>query len=122
MCGTGHVQLNPGEGPDGGTNLAWNCVEVQDVLHSHSCVVGCVAGHDHDGSHTVDSAGIQHLVMSGVVETLPDLDCYATAFLLERTLEIQGKGVVPSLSMPLRYTLRNEGVLSLLKDSSLSAI
>ncbi|KAL8561216.1 hypothetical protein ACOMHN_024473 [Nucella lapillus] len=110
----GHVQVNPmvADVLNAGTCLAWNYEEVQEVIHSHGCVVGCLSGHDHDGSHSVDSAGIHYLVINGVIETPPGTDVYATAFLQERTLEIEGQGVVPSVSMPLRYSVLNQRVIA----------
>ncbi|XP_076458843.1 uncharacterized protein LOC143292447 isoform X2 [Babylonia areolata] len=111
----GHVQLNSkvaSSDADVGTCLAWNYAEVQEVLHSHGCVVGCLMGHDHDGSYFIDSVGIHQLVMNGVIETPPGTDAFATAFLHERTLEIQGHGVVPSASMPLRYFVGGERCIS----------
>ena len=93
---------------DAGTCLAWNYTEVQKVVHAHRCVVGYLHGHDHDGSVSADAAGIQQLVMKGVIETPPGMDAFATAFLQDQTLEIKGDGVVPSVSMPLRYFIDSD--------------
>lgn len=93
-----------------GTCLVWNYTEVQEVIYSHNCVVGCVMGHDHDGSHSIDSEGIHHLVLNGVIETPPDSDAYATGFLCDQTLEIHGSGVVPCVSFPLKYFVDSESI------------
>lgn len=65
----------------------------------------CVAGHDHDGSLTIDTAGIHHLVLNGVIETRPNSNAYATALLHDSALEIKGGGVVPSFCLPLKYCI-----------------
>lgn len=102
---TAHCQLNAAlnDTVEAGACLVWNYTEVQKVLHSHNCVIGCFMGHDHNGSLTVDSAGIQHLVLKGVIETPPGTDAYATAFLTDTTLEIEGAGAIPSILLPLKY-------------------
>lgn len=107
---TAHVQLNPVVKKDViiGNCLVWNYTEVQQVIHAHNCVVGCLMGHDHDGSYSVDSAGIHHLVLNGVIETPPHSDAYATAFLHDQTLEIKGGGIVPCFSFPLKYFIDGE--------------
>ena len=86
-----------------GTCLTWNYSEVLKVIHSHTCVIGCVAGHDHGGSNSVDEESIQHLVLKGVVERPPGSDVSAEGVLRDRTLDIQGKGVRQPVSLPLTY-------------------
>ncbi|KAK7490862.1 hypothetical protein BaRGS_00017918 [Batillaria attramentaria] len=97
----GHVQLMPS--PSDGVCAVWNYQEALSVIHSYQCVVACFAGHDHDGSDTVDSAGIHHFVLNGVIETPSDTDAYATAFLRDTVLEIRGVGTIPNLTVPLTY-------------------
>jgi hypothetical protein len=86
--------------------LVWNYEEVLATLAKHNCVIGCVFGHDHNGSLTTDKAGIQHLVLNGVIESPPDNPAYATAFLRDSSLDIQGAGPVPSVSFSLKYKIR----------------
>mmetsp|Transcript_27481 Transcript_27481/g.72375 ORF Transcript_27481/g.72375 Transcript_27481/m.72375 type:complete len:382 (-) Transcript_27481:149-1294(-) len=59
-------------------NVAWNCEELLDVLHSLSDVVIAVfAGHDHSGGYAVDGCGIHHVTLSAPLTAAIGEDCYA---------------------------------------------
>jgi hypothetical protein len=99
----GHCQLHAALSNTEGTCLVWNYDEVKAVLAKHDCVIGCVFGHDHDGSFTTDPNVVHQLVVNGVIETPPGTLAYATVFLRNGSLDIEGVGPVPSVSFPLRY-------------------
>uniref|UniRef100_A0A803JZD2 Manganese-dependent ADP-ribose/CDP-alcohol diphosphatase n=1 Tax=Xenopus tropicalis TaxID=8364 RepID=A0A803JZD2_XENTR len=58
--------------------LVWNYPEVLSVLQSHPCVVGYLAGHNHEGRYCMDPYGIHHLTFSGVIETPPESRAFGT--------------------------------------------
>lgn len=53
-----------------------------------------LAGHDHDGGYCVDSTGIHHLTVEGVIETPPDCDAFGTVYVYEDKMILRGNGRV----------------------------
>ncbi|XP_073388264.1 manganese-dependent ADP-ribose/CDP-alcohol diphosphatase-like [Physcomitrium patens] len=56
--------------------LLWNYDVVLAVVHKFNCVVGCFAGHAHQGGHSVDSHSVHHHVLEAVLECPPGSDAY----------------------------------------------
>ncbi|XP_053309993.1 manganese-dependent ADP-ribose/CDP-alcohol diphosphatase-like [Spea bombifrons] len=83
------------------TCLAWNALEMLDLLHSHPSVVCYIAGHDHNGGYHEDSRGIHHVTMEGVIESPAGTNAFATACAYDDRLILQGRGRVQS--RVLRY-------------------
>ncbi|XP_027033375.1 manganese-dependent ADP-ribose/CDP-alcohol diphosphatase isoform X1 [Tachysurus fulvidraco] len=72
--------------------LAWNFDDVLSLLQSHKSVVCFMAGHDHDGGYCIDTAGIHHLTLEGVIETPPGGDAFCTVCVYEDKMILRGKG------------------------------
>ncbi|PPS08079.1 hypothetical protein GOBAR_AA12570 [Gossypium barbadense] len=68
-----HLPLDPGASSQ--EPLLWNYDEVMDVIHRYDCVKICLAGHDHEGGHSLDSHGIHHRVLEAALEC-PPIDIY----------------------------------------------
>ncbi|OWF51857.1 manganese-dependent ADP-ribose/CDP-alcohol diphosphatase-like [Mizuhopecten yessoensis] len=89
-------------------NLLLNFPDAMDVVTEYSeCVVCYLAGHDHEGGSSVDSSGILHVTFPGTVESL-EVDSYATAYLYNDRLVIQGKGSYSSYETILRFPLEEK--------------
>ena len=88
-----------------GLCLVWNYKQVLRVLHQFQCVIGCVAGHDHQGAVCQDSDHLPHIIINGIVETPPTINAHATAYLCNRSLEIKGTGMMVSASLKLKFPL-----------------
>ncbi|KAA8540756.1 hypothetical protein F0562_024325 [Nyssa sinensis] len=56
--------------------LLWNYDEVMDVIHRYNCVKVCLAGHDHEGGHSIDSHGVHHRVLEAALECPPGTDAF----------------------------------------------
>ncbi|XP_017340000.1 manganese-dependent ADP-ribose/CDP-alcohol diphosphatase isoform X2 [Ictalurus punctatus] len=74
------------------TCLTWNYDEILPLLCAHKSVVCFLAGHDHDGGYCVDSTGIHHLTVEGVIETPPDCDAFGTVYVYEDKMILRGNG------------------------------
>ncbi|XP_028821569.1 manganese-dependent ADP-ribose/CDP-alcohol diphosphatase-like [Denticeps clupeoides] len=72
--------------------LAWNHSTVLSILHSHSCVVCFIAGHDHDGGYHQDELGLHYLTLEGVIETPPHSDAYGTVYVYKDHMFLKGRG------------------------------
>ncbi|XP_026855416.2 manganese-dependent ADP-ribose/CDP-alcohol diphosphatase [Electrophorus electricus] len=75
-----------------GICLAWNYDKVLSILNSHKSVVCFMAGHDHDGGYYLDTSGIHHLTLEGVIETPPDSDAFGTVYVYEDKMVLKGNG------------------------------
>ncbi|KAL3876092.1 hypothetical protein ACJMK2_033972 [Sinanodonta woodiana] len=99
----GHIPLHPNSTDM--TCLCWNYQEVLSVLQQYaSCVLCYMAGHDHTGGSAIDSAGILHLTLNGVIENKKECDA-ATVYLYQDKLEIVGNGRVRNYSVGLKFPL-----------------
>ncbi|XP_053566673.1 manganese-dependent ADP-ribose/CDP-alcohol diphosphatase isoform X2 [Bombina bombina] len=90
----GHVPIHPKAKHT--PCLVWNYRDVLEVIQSHTCVVCYVAGHDHGGGYYQDSYGIHHITMEGVIECSPDTNAFATVYVYEDMMHLQGSGKVKS--------------------------
>ncbi|ESN95834.1 hypothetical protein HELRODRAFT_123984, partial [Helobdella robusta] len=48
--------------------LCWNYDEILAVMHQHKCVQAYCCGHAHEYYYTMDSKGIHHLTLPGVIK------------------------------------------------------
>lgn len=95
-----HIPVHPFSSSS--TCLAWNYEEVYPLLQSHKSVVCFMAGHDHDGGYCVDSAGIHHLTVEGVIETPPGSDAYGSVYVYEDKMILRGKGRIQNRELVYR--------------------
>ncbi|XP_064531657.1 manganese-dependent ADP-ribose/CDP-alcohol diphosphatase isoform X2 [Pseudopipra pipra] len=72
--------------------LAWNYEAALSVIHSHRCVVCVLAGHLHDGGYCLDSHGVHHLTLEGVIETPPESNAFGTIYVYEDKMILKGRG------------------------------
>ncbi|XP_068120061.1 manganese-dependent ADP-ribose/CDP-alcohol diphosphatase-like [Hyperolius riggenbachi] len=90
----GHVPVHPKAKRS--DCLAWNYRDILRVLQSHRSVVAYFAGHDHSGGYHLDSRGIHHITMEGVVESPPDSNAFGTVDVYEDRMVLRGRGRVRS--------------------------
>ncbi|NWV38508.1 ADPRM diphosphatase, partial [Grantiella picta] len=86
----GHLPIHPYA--SNGVCLAWNYEAALSVIHSHRCVVCVLAGHLHDGAYCLDSHGVHHLTLDGVIETPPDSNAFGTIYVYEDKMILKGRG------------------------------
>ncbi|NXC42939.1 ADPRM diphosphatase, partial [Penelope pileata] len=86
----GHLPVHP----DASDNvcLAWNYKDALSVIHSHQCVVCVLAGHLHDGGYCLDSHGVHHLTLEGVIETPPESSAFGTIYVYDDKMVLKGRG------------------------------
>ncbi|NXS84384.1 ADPRM diphosphatase, partial [Erpornis zantholeuca] len=94
---TGHVPIHPYA--SNGVCLAWNYEAALSVIHSHRCVVCVLAGHLHDGAYCLDSHGVHHLTLEGVIETPPESNAFGTIYVYEDKMVLKGRGRIPDRVM-----------------------
>uniref|UniRef100_A0A8D2QPV9 ADP-ribose/CDP-alcohol diphosphatase, manganese dependent n=1 Tax=Zosterops lateralis melanops TaxID=1220523 RepID=A0A8D2QPV9_ZOSLA len=82
-----HVPLHPGA--SNGVCLAWNYEAALSVIHAHRSVVCVLAGHLHDGAYCLDSHGVHHLTLEGLIETPPDSNAFGTVHVYEDKMDEQ---------------------------------
>ncbi|NWX35153.1 ADPRM diphosphatase, partial [Notiomystis cincta] len=92
-----HVPIHPGA--SNGVCLAWNYEAALSVIHSHGCVVCVLAGHLHDGAYCLDSHGVHHLTLEGLIETPPESTAFATVHVYEDKMVLKGRGRIPDRVM-----------------------
>ncbi|NXH28696.1 ADPRM diphosphatase, partial [Myiagra hebetior] len=93
----GHVPIHPFA--SNGVCLAWNYEAALSVIHSHCCVVCVLAGHLHDGAYCLDSHGVHHLTLEGVIETPPESNAFGTVYVYEDKMVLKGRGRIPDRVM-----------------------
>ncbi|XP_048179530.1 manganese-dependent ADP-ribose/CDP-alcohol diphosphatase [Corvus hawaiiensis] len=93
----GHVPIHPYA--SNGVCLAWNYEAALSVIHSHRCVVCVLAGHLHDGAYCLDSHGVHHLTLEGVIETPPESNAFGTIYVYEDKMILKGRGRIPDRVM-----------------------
>ncbi|NXG21267.1 ADPRM diphosphatase, partial [Grallaria varia] len=86
----GHLPIHPDA--SNGVCLAWNYEAALSVIHSHRCVVCVLAGHLHDGGYCLDSHGVHHLTLEGVIETPPESNAFGTIYVYEDKMVLKGRG------------------------------
>ncbi|XP_068007746.1 manganese-dependent ADP-ribose/CDP-alcohol diphosphatase [Melanerpes formicivorus] len=89
---TGHLPIHP-DASDG-VSLAWDYQDALSVMHSHQCVVCFLAGHLHLGGYCLDSHGIHHLTLEGVIETPPESNAFGTIYVYKDKMILKGRGRV----------------------------
>ncbi|NP_001080428.1 manganese-dependent ADP-ribose/CDP-alcohol diphosphatase [Xenopus laevis] len=82
--------------------LIWNYPEVLSMLQSHPCVVGYLAGHNHEGRYCMDPSGIHHMTFSGVIETPPESQAFGTMYVYEDKMVLKGRGLVEDRTLHYR--------------------
>ncbi|NXI46380.1 ADPRM diphosphatase, partial [Galbula dea] len=88
----GHLPIHPDASDR--VSLAWNYKDALSVIHSHPSVVCFLAGHLHDGGYCLDSHGVHHLILEGVIETPPESNAFGTIYVYEDKLILKGRGRV----------------------------
>lgn len=83
-----HLPLDPGL--TSRESLLWNYDEVMDVIHRYNCVKVCLAGHDHQGGHSIDSRGIHHRVLEAALECPPGTNAFGYIDVYENRLSLVG--------------------------------
>ncbi|XP_010006573.1 PREDICTED: manganese-dependent ADP-ribose/CDP-alcohol diphosphatase [Chaetura pelagica] len=86
----GHLPIHPDASDR--VSLAWNYKDALSVIHSHQCVVCFLAGHLHDGGYCLDSHGVHHLTLEGVIETPPESNAFGTIYVYEDKMILKGRG------------------------------
>uniref|UniRef100_A0A8C8SR32 Manganese-dependent ADP-ribose/CDP-alcohol diphosphatase n=1 Tax=Pelusios castaneus TaxID=367368 RepID=A0A8C8SR32_9SAUR len=94
----GHIPIHP-DSTDDSVCLAWNYKDALSVIHSHQCVVCFLAGHLHDGGYCLDSHGVHHLTLEGIVETPPGSHAFGTIHVYDNKLVLMGRGRIPDKVM-----------------------
>lgn len=92
-----HVPLDPGSTSQ--EALLWNYNEVMDVIHRYNCVKVCLAGHDHQGGHSIDTHGIHHRVLEAALECPPGTDAFGYIDVYDNRLSLVGTGRMQSTDM-----------------------
>uniref|UniRef100_A0A8B9GGT5 Manganese-dependent ADP-ribose/CDP-alcohol diphosphatase n=1 Tax=Amazona collaria TaxID=241587 RepID=A0A8B9GGT5_9PSIT len=89
---TGHLPIHP-DASDW-VCFAWNYKDALSVIHAHQCVVCFLAGHLHDGGYCLDSHGIHHLTLEGIIETPPESNAFGTVYVYKDKMILKGRGRV----------------------------
>ncbi|OWF51856.1 manganese-dependent ADP-ribose/CDP-alcohol diphosphatase-like [Mizuhopecten yessoensis] len=101
----GHVPIC--EQSADGMFLCLNYTEIMATISTYNtCVLCYFAGHYHEGGSHVDSSGILHVTFAGIIES-QEMDAYATAYLYNDRLVIQGKGSYSSYETKLKFPCNN---------------
>ncbi|XP_025018906.1 manganese-dependent ADP-ribose/CDP-alcohol diphosphatase isoform X2 [Python bivittatus] len=58
-----------------------------------------IAGHLHYGGYCLDSHGVHHLTLEGIIETPPESNAFGTIYVYNDRLVLKGKGRVPDREM-----------------------
>ncbi|XP_044309683.1 manganese-dependent ADP-ribose/CDP-alcohol diphosphatase [Varanus komodoensis] len=93
----GHLPIHPNS-----TNsicLAWNYKDALSVIHSHKSVVCFLAGHLHYGGYCLDSHGVHHLTLEGIIETPPESQAFGSIYVYNDRMVLKGRGRVPDREM-----------------------
>ncbi|OMO87558.1 hypothetical protein COLO4_20637 [Corchorus olitorius] len=84
--------------------LLWNYDQVMDVIHRYNCVKVCIAGHDHEGGHSIDSHGIHHRVLEAALECPPGTDAYGYIDVYDNMLSLVGTDRMKSTEIRFQYS------------------
>ncbi|XP_063817008.1 manganese-dependent ADP-ribose/CDP-alcohol diphosphatase-like [Pseudophryne corroboree] len=96
----GHVPIHPAAKPS--YCLAWNYEDILKVIRSHKSAVCYLAGHDHSGGYYLDSYGLHHITMEGVIESPPGTNAFGTVYVYEDGMVLRGRGRVKERILPYR--------------------
>ncbi|XP_077183711.1 manganese-dependent ADP-ribose/CDP-alcohol diphosphatase isoform X2 [Paroedura picta] len=96
----GHIPIHPQS--SNCVCLAWNHKDALAVIHSHPSVVCFLAGHVHDGGYCLDSHGVHHITLEGIIETPPESNAFGTVYVYDDRMVLKGRGRVPDLVMHYR--------------------
>lgn len=96
-CVAGHIPINPY--CTSSICLAWNYKAALAVIYSHHSVVCFLAGHLHYGGYCLDSHGVHHLTLEGIIETPPESNAFGTIYVYNDRLVLKGNGRVPDREM-----------------------
>lgn len=90
LSSAGHLPIHPDASDK--VCLAWNYEDALSVIHSHQCVVCFLAGHLHDGGYCLDSHGVHHLTLEGIIETPPESNAFGTIYVYDDKMVLKGRG------------------------------
>uniref|UniRef100_A0A5F8H1I0 Manganese-dependent ADP-ribose/CDP-alcohol diphosphatase n=1 Tax=Monodelphis domestica TaxID=13616 RepID=A0A5F8H1I0_MONDO len=93
----GHIPIHPDSSDS--VCLAWNYRDALSIIWSHKCVVCFLAGHTHDGGYCLDTHGVHHITLEGVIETPPESQAFGTVHVYPDKMVLKGKGRVPNRIM-----------------------
>ncbi|XP_051851527.1 manganese-dependent ADP-ribose/CDP-alcohol diphosphatase isoform X2 [Antechinus flavipes] len=93
----GHVPIHPDSSDS--VCLAWNYRDALSIIWSHKCVVCFLAGHTHDGGYCIDTHGVHHVTLEGVIETAPESQAFGTMHVYPDKMVLKGRGRVPDRIM-----------------------
>ncbi|XP_062976478.1 manganese-dependent ADP-ribose/CDP-alcohol diphosphatase [Elgaria multicarinata webbii] len=96
----GHLPIHPNSSND--ICLAWNYKDALTVIHSHKSVVCFLAGHLHRGGYCLDSHGVHHLTLEGIIETPPESQAFGSIYVYNDRMVLKGRGRVPDREMYYR--------------------
>ncbi|XP_040293783.1 manganese-dependent ADP-ribose/CDP-alcohol diphosphatase-like [Bufo bufo] len=102
----GHIPIHPKAKRS--LCLAWNYGEILRTIQSHQSVVCYFAGHDHSGGYYLDSHGIHHITMEGVIESPPGTNAFGTVFVYADGLLLRGRGRVKNRFLPYRMGAKTD--------------
>eukprot|EP01035_Chromulina_nebulosa_P020262 gene20262-26305_t len=81
--------------PSNPKSLIWNAEEILNLCHEKGNVIMWLAGHDHDGSYTIDSKGIHHLIPPAPIECPDGEVAYGSIKVYDNKLSLEWIGKVP---------------------------
>ncbi|CAI5766167.1 manganese-dependent ADP-ribose/CDP-alcohol diphosphatase [Podarcis lilfordi] len=86
----GHIPIHPNSTSD--VALAWNYKDALSVIHSHHSVVCYLAGHLHFGGYCLDSYGVHHVTLDGIIETPPESHAFGIIHVYHDRMVLEGRG------------------------------
>lgn len=92
-----HIPLNPDVTPLAA--LLWNYDEVMEVIYRYKCVKACLAGHAHEGGHSIDSHGIHHRVLEAALECPPGFDAFGHIDVYDDRIHLIGSNRLANTEM-----------------------
>ncbi|DBA97345.1 hypothetical protein WJX77_003255 [Trebouxia sp. C0004] len=88
-----HHQI--GQGAARETHMAWNWVELQQLLLASSCVRLVLSGHDHMGGYA-QHGHVHFVTVEAMLEAPAHMDAYAIVEVTQECVHIKGEGSVTS--------------------------
>lgn len=97
----GHIPIHPKATDE--KALIWNYTEVLEILRSFADVVlAYFGGHCHEGGYYLDEKTIHYFTFNAVVECSSDENSFATVYVYDECLKIEGMGVVSNYEIPMK--------------------
>nr|XP_060620521.1 manganese-dependent ADP-ribose/CDP-alcohol diphosphatase [Anolis sagrei ordinatus] len=93
----GHIPIHPHA--TSRVCLAWNYKEALSTIHSHHSVICFLAGHLHDDVYYLDSHGVHHLTLTGIIATPPESNAFGTIYVYHDRMVLKGNGSMPDREM-----------------------